>query len=95
MPNRGWIGRSRRGLAVLLVYVSALSIFVAVIATIDPAGQRNDRLVESMPEYAETIREESSYWNSWYEKPSPSIFASRLRPIWMRSGCVAGARSRH
>jgi predicted PurR-regulated permease PerM len=72
IPNRGWIGRSRRGLAVMLVYVSALSIIVALIATIGPrlVNETID-LVESMPQYAETVRDESNYWNNWYEETIP------------------------
>jgi predicted PurR-regulated permease PerM len=73
IPNRGWLGRSRRTLAVLLVYISALSVFIAVVATIGPqlVNETVD-LIETMPEYAETVREESNYWNNWYEETVPS-----------------------
>lgn len=72
IPDRGWVGRSRRTLAVLLVYISALSIIVAIIATIGPqlVNETVD-LVETMPEYADTVREESNYWNNWYEETVP------------------------
>ena len=78
------------------MYVSALSIFVAVIATIGPrlVNETIELGTESMPEYAETIREESTTGTIGTRKPSPSIFASRLRPIRMRSEVVAAGAAK-
>ncbi|MDQ3548906.1 MAG: AI-2E family transporter [Chloroflexota bacterium] len=73
IPDRGWLGRSRRVIAVLIVYVSVLTIFVGLIATIGPrlVNETFD-VVEGLPEYADTIREESDYWNRWYEETVPA-----------------------
>jgi predicted PurR-regulated permease PerM len=72
IPNRGWLGRARRTIAVLIVYLAALSVFISVIATIGPQlVHETVDLVEGLPEYTETVREESNYWNKWYEETVP------------------------
>lgn len=72
IPNRGWLGRARRTIAVILVYLVALLTFISVIATIGPRlVNETVELIESLPDYAETVREESNYWNRWYEETVP------------------------
>jgi predicted PurR-regulated permease PerM len=72
IPKRGWIGRASRGIAVFIVYGLALAAAVAVVATIGPRlVNETIELIEGMPEYAETVREESDYWNNWYEETIP------------------------
>ncbi|MGH9174452.1 MAG: AI-2E family transporter, partial [Vicinamibacterales bacterium] len=72
IPDRGWIGRSRRAIAVTLVYVTVLIVFIGLLATvIPPLANETTELVESLPEYAETAREESDYWNERYEEAIP------------------------
>jgi predicted PurR-regulated permease PerM len=72
IPKRGWIGRASRGIAVFIVYLSALSLIVTVIATIGPRlVNETIELIEGMPGYADTVREESNYWNNWYEETVP------------------------
>lgn len=72
IPDRGWLGRARRGIAVLIVYLTALSLIVALIATVGPrlVNETVD-LIESFPDYADTVRQESRYWNRWYEETVP------------------------
>jgi predicted PurR-regulated permease PerM len=72
IPNRGWLGRARRAIAVVIVYLAALSAFILLIATIGPRlVNETVELIESLPEYTETVREESKYWNAWYEETVP------------------------
>ena len=72
IPDRGWLGRSRRVSAVLIVYLAAISLFASVVATIGPqlVNETID-LIEGLPEYTDTVREESNYWNRWYEETVP------------------------
>ncbi|MEX2314605.1 MAG: AI-2E family transporter, partial [Thermomicrobiales bacterium] len=72
IPNRGWLGRSRRVIAVLIVYLAAISLVISLVATIGPRlVNETFELIEGLPEYAETVREESKYWNRWYEETIP------------------------
>lgn len=72
IPNRGWLGRARRAIAVLIVYLAALAIVIIVIATIGPRiVHETVDLIEGLPDYADTVRAESNYWNRWYEETIP------------------------
>lgn len=72
MPDRGWIGRARRVIAVLVVYLTIIGAFTAAIATIGPQlVNETIELIEGLPGYAETVRKESDYWNRWYIETIP------------------------
>lgn len=93
IPNRGWLGRARRGIAVLIVYMAALSLIILVISTVGPrlVNETVD-LVEGLPDYAETVREESNYWNRWYEETVPENVRTNIEAHLDEIGSVvAGA----
>lgn len=72
IPNRGWLGRARRGIAVLIVYLAAIGLVISLVATIGPqlVNETVD-LIEGLPGYTDTVRQESDYWNRWYEETVP------------------------
>lgn len=95
IPKRGWLGRASRGIAVMIVYLSALAIIVAVIATIGPRlVNETVELVETMPEYAETVREESNYWNDWYEETVPEDIRVEIEANLDEIGSVIAGAAR-
>ncbi len=93
IPDRGWLGRSRRTIAVLLVYITAIMVFISTIATIGPRlVNETVELIESLPDYAETVREESNYWNEWYEETVPVDIRLEIEAnLDQIGGVVAGA----
>lgn len=72
MPDRGILHHVRRTVAVLVVYIVGLAILVIAFMTLGPAIYREtSELVESVPDYWETLRTESNYWNRRYEEDVP------------------------
>jgi predicted PurR-regulated permease PerM len=72
IPNRGWLGRVRRTLAVLLVYVSgAAALVIAFMTIVPPIITETYELIEDLPRYWQNIRDESDYWTRQYEENIP------------------------
>jgi predicted PurR-regulated permease PerM len=91
IPDRGWLGRSRRALAVTIVYLTALLAIVALVATIVPrVVSETVELVENLPEYADDARQESDYWNDRYEEAIPEDIRQRIEENVDQVGSVVG-----
>lgn len=72
MPDRGVLHHVRRTIAVLVVYIVGIAILAIAFITVGPALYRETaELVESVPDYWETLRNESNYWNRRYEEDVP------------------------
>ncbi|CAN5740897.1 AI-2E family transporter [soil metagenome] len=72
IPDRGILHHVRRTFAVLVVYIVGIAVLVIAVMTIGPAIYRETtELVESVPNYWETLRNESNYWNRRYEEDVP------------------------
>ncbi|HEX5164679.1 MAG TPA: AI-2E family transporter [Thermomicrobiales bacterium] len=95
IPNRGWLGRARRGIAVMIVYLSVLGLIVIAVATVGPrlVNETFD-LVEGLPQYAETVREESNYWNRWYEETVPENVRVEIEAHLDEIGTVVAGAAR-
>lgn len=72
LPDRGILHHVRRTMAVLVVYIVGLIILVFAFMALGPTIYRETtELVESIPNYWETLRDESNYWNRRYEEDVP------------------------
>jgi predicted PurR-regulated permease PerM len=91
IPNRGWLGRARRTLAIVLVYLVAISILAATVATVGPKliNETLD-LIDTLPELAETARDESDYWNQKYEETVPEDLRQNIEDNLDQVGSAAG-----
>lgn len=79
IPNFRWLARVRRTIAILTVYLIAFAVLVALAMTVIPRlVTETVELVESLPEYWETVREEGNRWSQWYEREVPEEWQERL-----------------
>lgn len=79
LPDRGILHHVRRTIAVLVVYIVGLIILVIAFMTIGPTIYRETtELVESIPNYWETLRDESNYWNQRYEEDVPDDVKAQI-----------------
>jgi predicted PurR-regulated permease PerM len=71
-PGRGWIGRARRTMAVLIVYALAVGSIVGLVFTVGPPiANETYELIEDLPRYVQTLHDESAYWWRQYEENVP------------------------
>ncbi len=79
LPDRGVLHHVRRTVAVLVVYMLALSILVIAFMTVGPAiYHESTELAESIPDYWETLRQESNYWNRRYTNDVPEDIRQQI-----------------
>lgn len=71
-PSKGWFGRVRRTIAVVIVYGLAIaSIVIGVMTVGPPIVSETYELIEELPAYVETLQEEGDYWWRQYEQNVP------------------------
>jgi predicted PurR-regulated permease PerM len=72
-PNRGWLGRARRTIAVTIVYLTGAAALVVAFMTIGPPiVNETYELIENLPRYWQNIRDESDYWTRQYQENIPA-----------------------
>lgn len=72
MPNSGRIGKMRRSIAILTVYVGIGAVLAIMSVTVIPALVRETfDFVENLPDYVDAAREEANYWTHRYREDVP------------------------
>jgi predicted PurR-regulated permease PerM len=90
IPQRGFLGRARRTIAVVIVYLIALGIFGFLLLSFGAriVHQTID-LANNMPAYVESVREQSKSWNNWYEETIPPDLQKEIEKNLDEAGTVA------
>lgn len=95
IPNRGWIGRTRRTWAVIIVYIVGLSIIGATIATVGSVLiDETFQLIENLPAYTEDAKAEADSWTRWYEETIPPDLQDTIESNLDQFGSMAGEAAR-
>jgi predicted PurR-regulated permease PerM len=72
IPDKGILHHVRRTIAVLVVYIASFGSLTLALMTIGPAIlQEITELIESIPDYWESIQYEGDYWFQRYEEEVP------------------------
>lgn len=72
IPDKGILHHVRRTIAVLAVYIASFGSLTLALMTIGPAIlQEITELIESIPDYWESIQQEGDYWFQRYEEEVP------------------------
>jgi predicted PurR-regulated permease PerM len=94
-PGKGWVGRNRRTLSVVVVYLLGIIVLASAAMTI---GQRLTdetlQLIENLPDYADTAREEFDHWTEWYEETVPPDMQETIESNIDNVGAMAGEAAR-
>ena len=90
MPTRSrWPGPTRV-VAVLIIYVAALAILAAFLATVIPPVVRESReFLERVPELYSSARETVEGWNEEYTRRVPENVRTQLQGVFEEVGDVA------
>ena len=95
IPNRGWIGRTRRTWAVIIVYLIGLSIIAAMIATVGSVLiDETFELIENLPAYTDDAKAEADSWTEWYEETVPPELQDTIESNLDQFGSMAGEAAR-
>lgn len=95
IPNRGWIGRTRRTWAVVVVYIVGLSIIGGAIATVGSVlVDETFQLIENLPTYTDDAREQADSWTNWYEETVPPDMQDTIESNVDQFGSMAGSAAR-
>lgn len=90
-PKKGRLGRANRVLSVLFVYLVVLSLVVLFATTVGSAAVNETlELIDNLPSYAEQIRDESQYWNEWYEDTVPPEVQVQIESNLEEAGAAVG-----
>lgn len=95
MPTTGRLGNANRVLSVLIVYLVAIALVVVFALTAGSmAVNETLDLIENLPSYAEQVRDESQYWNEWYEDTVPPNVQEQIESNLDQVGAAASTAAR-
>jgi predicted PurR-regulated permease PerM len=91
IPDRGWLGRHQRTLAVTTTYLIAILLLVGAAATIiPPAVRETSELIDSLPDLVDDVREEYGHWQDRYEEDVPEDIRDRIESYLDEIGSILG-----